>query len=1115
MQRKIILGWGFLVLLMFFLAGCFRTIEQNQLTVEFRDYDDSLISSQVVTAFEEAIPPLLNRPGYDFLSWEEISVDDKIQVLMATYTAKSFTITFDEAGGNQLSDLEVTFGQEVNLPKPSKPGSQFVAWTLEHETLPSRFIYEYVDNITLVASYTNNEFQMIFSPNNETVIPNLTVHYQQVIEELPIPVKTGYQFIGWQINGTVIELPYTFLYQHDVELVALYTRNKINVEFQDDDGTILKTQSVYNLGDATCEEPTRYGYEFTGWSRITTDEKIIFKAQYKNRTYNITFASNSAQSIQSSLITFGQTITGLPTPTKENYMFVGWFLDGAKVETPFVFNLDHDIILFAHWEKTNFPAVNYQEIADFGQKLDTLLINANQYHYLNVTNVSFKANNSLYGTSSSSANTMMESRVDKTARYFENRVFINNGEIGYDIYHQVGDNIYLDVLEYNYGKYILSTSLFTTIADFYFEDINVSALFKANGTFRKIESDHYLIYTNFGNLGYDDIAFEELAASIDLPWEVFSEIAVEIEVIYSEQTKQMGISLEIKDFTFDFEDFKYTLSIHLSTMVDKINEPIVPFDYNQPNVFLKIPSTIEEITTLTDASKPIIGYESPNPHYYQVQLEAGLYEVILTEFNSGDIDIFAENLTEIKYHPLWQNHEVANNNVLIIPSSGLYYVKIDHPNLKEYTLSFLKLTYETVANVNEPLIITATNEVICEGKFDFAFYKYEAMAYGVLIIDTFGASPLVYSCGFSRNYTRIRMERDNKYFIPIIPGTNEIVFGSPTALSYSFNSVIINDNPDTTSDLVTMPVLTTELSNETYLVGSRCREDYFRLNVESGGIYTIKWETQDITKEPYVDFYSEDGSPIFASGASISLQPGIYYIRVYQTSGLVIYRIKYECMLDQTKTLDFSIATYTGTNHRTDPSIPKLTGVLPTKNSKIYHKFTISELSLVYISCYRDDMEILNDQMDIISFDYGHDPDYYNLQPGTYYLRIIYQGNEINYAYSFAFCILSNPPSDDYPSNTYGTITINQLQEIHLEYTGDIDYYHLTILETKTYYFRFSMNFILYNANDEVVLKEIGYFWNKDVEIILPIGEYYFIFYHQNGYHEDFGVIAIRDTAYS
>jgi len=144
-----------------------------------------------------------------------------------------------------------------------------------------------------------------------------------------------------------------------------------------------------------------------------------------------------------------------------------------------------------------------------------------------------------------------------------------------------------------------------------------------------------------------------------------------------------------------------------------------------------------------------------------------LYEITLTRFSTSELGIFDENLTEINYHPLWKNsHAFRNNNCFIIESSGLYYVKVTNPILDEYTMAINKITYETMADVNEPLLIFDTNEVICEGKFDFAYYYFETTGDGVLKIDPSEASPLVFCKGLFSEFCEIEGDRAEIIMFP-------------------------------------------------------------------------------------------------------------------------------------------------------------------------------------------------------------------------------------------------------------------------------------------------------------------------------------------------------------
>ena len=65
-----------------------------------------------------------------------------------------------------------------------------------------------------------------------------------------------------------------------------------------------------------------------------------------SETVTITYSTNGGESITSSVITKGDTIV-LPTPVRKGYSFLGWYIDGKKVDEDTVFS--KNITLEARW----------------------------------------------------------------------------------------------------------------------------------------------------------------------------------------------------------------------------------------------------------------------------------------------------------------------------------------------------------------------------------------------------------------------------------------------------------------------------------------------------------------------------------------------------------------------------------------------------------------------------------------------------------------------------------------------------------------------------------------------------------------------------------------------
>jgi hypothetical protein len=68
--------------------------------------------------------------------------------------------------------------------------------------------------------------------------------------------------------------------------------------------------------------------------------------------------------------------------------------------------------------------------------------------------------------------------------------------------------------------------------------------------------------------------------------------------------------------------------------------------------------------------------------------------------------------------------------------------------------------------------------------------------------------------------------RNGKFFIPIEIGENSILMSIDDPTIIGFTLKMVYDNVDTTSDINTMPVLTEELSEEIYVTGFNCKDDY-------------------------------------------------------------------------------------------------------------------------------------------------------------------------------------------------------------------------------------------------------------------------------------------------
>ena len=168
--------------------------------------------------------------------------------------------------------------------------------------------------------------------------------------QLPIPVRTGYIFLGWTGEG-ITEPQKTMEIPQGSTGDRTYTANWQVIEY-----TIITLLEGGNAGSSqvyfytveqtvTLPTPTRTGYTFLGWTGegITTPQPnvTIPKGSTGDKTYienwelteyNITMDLNGGSGQEKVVYTMTDEDFELPTPTRNGYEFVGW--TGEDITTP-------------------------------------------------------------------------------------------------------------------------------------------------------------------------------------------------------------------------------------------------------------------------------------------------------------------------------------------------------------------------------------------------------------------------------------------------------------------------------------------------------------------------------------------------------------------------------------------------------------------------------------------------------------------------------------------------------------------------------------------------------------------------------------------------------------
>ena len=132
-------------------------------------------------------------------------IDANYPSLVATFTAEVYTITFDENGGDAVSNVNYTYGTTgVSLPTPTRAGFDFVGWFTDDNTFLSEATSPYAptDDVTLHAKWVATAtYTVDFNTNGGSATPAQDTSTDGASITLPSPgTKSGNVFDGWYDN---------------------------------------------------------------------------------------------------------------------------------------------------------------------------------------------------------------------------------------------------------------------------------------------------------------------------------------------------------------------------------------------------------------------------------------------------------------------------------------------------------------------------------------------------------------------------------------------------------------------------------------------------------------------------------------------------------------------------------------------------------------------------------------------------------------------------------------------------------------------------------------------------------------------------------------------------
>ncbi|MCI8770046.1 MAG: leucine-rich repeat protein [Lachnospiraceae bacterium] len=194
---------------------------------------------------------------------------------------------------------------------------------------------------------------------------------------LPIPIRLGYQFAGWYSNenfsGTATAVLPAGSAQNSTTYYAKWEPMVYTIGFETYGGSIAgEVPKQYATGTELQlpDKITKENCDFAGWydnpefigEPLTSIAKSdtgnrIFYAKWKIKSYRIVLNLDGGTLPQGTVLTFDiGTNAFLPTPTKENYSFAGWYDNDSFQGAPISIISEKDYgdrTLYAKWLPDN------------------------------------------------------------------------------------------------------------------------------------------------------------------------------------------------------------------------------------------------------------------------------------------------------------------------------------------------------------------------------------------------------------------------------------------------------------------------------------------------------------------------------------------------------------------------------------------------------------------------------------------------------------------------------------------------------------------------------------------------------------------------------------------
>jgi len=342
-------------------------------------------------SLKEVVNP--TRVGYTFDGWELKGVSSEFKenkftmgISDASLTAKwkpnKYNITIDPDGGEYPGDkkLNVDYGSTVTLEEPTKTGYTFSHWETTGGVLSDNTLtITEPRNVTVTAKWTPNKYSYIVRHNKQNINDDeYTTFETETIENVDYGTDVTPEFKTYDGFTQPTEKKIITIKEDLTQNIVEYNydRIKYTLTVNPDGGNGgTSTQEVKYEGTVNLVAPNKYGCQFLNWTIESGTGTIsdntfkmglgatTIKANWKDLIYSLTFNANGGTvNPESKKITYGETYGELPIPTRDDYVFLGWYTTnektgGTEITETTIVSVTSAQTIYARWGNNTILAV--------------------------------------------------------------------------------------------------------------------------------------------------------------------------------------------------------------------------------------------------------------------------------------------------------------------------------------------------------------------------------------------------------------------------------------------------------------------------------------------------------------------------------------------------------------------------------------------------------------------------------------------------------------------------------------------------------------------------------------------------------------------------------------